>query len=97
MWADECQRSFGELWRCLSSVPVLAYPDFQKPFILDTNASDNGIGGVLSQMDDNGRERVFAYGSRLPTNPERQYGVTRRELLAVIMLIQQYPPDLSFR
>ena len=68
-WTHECQSSFDQLRRC--SAPVLAYQDFEKPFILDTDASDTGIGGVLSQVDGEGRERVIAYGSRLLTKPER--------------------------
>ena len=94
-WTDECQSSFDQLRRCLCL--VLAYPDFEKPFILDTDASDTGIGGVLSQVDGEGRERVIAYGSRLLTKPERQYCVTRRELLAVVTFIQQYRPYLVCR
>ena len=73
---------------------MLAY--LEKPFILDTDASDTGIGGVLSQADGEGRERVIAYGSRL-LKPERQYCVTRRELLAVVTFIQQYRPYLVCR
>ena len=53
-----------------------------------------GIGGVLSQADAEGRERVIAYGSRLLTKPERRYCVTRRELLAVVTFIQHYRPYL---
>ena len=89
-WTQECQESFDRLRECLCSAPILAYPDFQRPFILDTDASDTGLGGVLSQADDQGRERVIAYGSRLLTKPERKYCVTRRELLAAVTFIQQY-------
>ena len=78
----------------LCSAPVLAYLDFQKPFILDTDASNTGISGVLSQLDDEGRERAIAYASRLLTKSERQYCITRRELLAVVTFIQQYRPYL---
>ena len=80
VWTDQCQDSFDTLRRCLCSSPVLAYPDFSRPFILDTDASDVGIGGVLSQLDVEGRERVVAYSSRLLSKPERRYCVTRREL-----------------
>ena len=88
-WNDECQWAFEELRQSLSSAPVLAFPDFSRPFILDTDASDVGIGAVLSQVDDEGRERVVVYGSRLLSKPERRYCVTRRELLAVIFFTHQ--------
>ncbi len=84
VWTDECQDAFDELRRLLTSAPILAYPDFNRQFILDTDASDTGIGAVLSQTDGEGRERVIAYGSRLLTKAERRYCVTRRELLAVV-------------
>ena len=47
------------------------YPDFNKEFILDTDASDNGIGGILSQIKGN-EERVIGYASRSLTKPERR-------------------------
>ena len=94
-WSDDCQESFNTLRECLSSAPVLAYPDFNRPFILDTDASDIGIGGVLSQLDDEGRECVIAYGSRLLSKPERRYCVTRRELLAVVTFVRHYRPYLA--
>ena len=84
IWTPDCQTAFDTLREHLCCAPILAYPDFRKPFILDTDASNSGIGGVLSQIGDDGRERVIAYGSRLLTKPERQYCVTRRELLAVL-------------
>ena len=96
-WTDSCQEAFDQLRACLCSSPVLAYPVFSKPFILDTDASDVGISGVLSQLDSEGRERVIAFGSRLLTKPDRQYCVTRRELLAVVTFIRQYRPYLICR
>ena len=61
LWTTECQKSFEILRHLLSSPPILSYPDFTKPFILDTDASNDGIGGVLSQLDKDGREHVVAY------------------------------------
>jgi hypothetical protein len=89
-WSKECNDAFSMLRVCLSSSPVLAYPDFSRTFTLDTDASDKGIGAVLSQLDDEGRERVIVYGSHLLTKPERRYCVTRRELLAAVFFIKQF-------
>ena len=72
-----------------SHYPVLVYPDLTKPFILDTDASGVGIGAVLSQKQ-GGTERVVAYYSRVLTKSERNYCVTRRELLAVIDAIKHF-------
>ena len=72
-WTNECQEAFDRLRKVLSSAPVLAFPDFEKPFLLDTDASDAGIGAVLSQLDEQGREKVIAYGSRLLSKAERRY------------------------
>ena len=58
--------------------------------ILDTDASDIGIGAVLSQFDVNGRERVIAYASRSLSKPERRYCVTRNELLSVVTFIRYF-------
>ena len=89
-WTPECQSAFDRLKQHLVTSPVLAYPDYSKPFILDTDASDTGIGAVLSQVDDEGRERAVAYASRLLSKPERQYCVTRRELLAVVVFSRHF-------
>ena len=96
-WTRECQDSLEALKRKLVTSPVLTYPDYSKPFILDTDASDTGIGAVLSQVDDNGDERVVAYASRLLSKPERRYCVTRRELLAVVAFTRHFRPFLLGR
>ena len=57
-------------------------------------AIDSGIGAVLSQVQDDGTERVIAYASQALSKPERQYCVTRRELLAVVYFIQHFRPYL---
>jgi len=65
-------------------------PDCTKPFMLDTDASETGIGAVLSQCDPSGNEQVIAYVSRLLTKPERNYCVTRKELLAVVTFLGHF-------
>ena len=89
-WTEDCQTAFENLRQKLVSAPILAFPDCSKPFILDTDASDTGIGAVLSQQQEDGTERVIAYASRLLSKPERRYCVTRRELLAVVVFITHF-------
>ena len=48
-WSKECSISFQELRSQLVAAPILAFPDFSKPFLLDTDACETGIGAVLSQ------------------------------------------------
>ena len=70
-WTKECQESFDDLRNKLTSTPVLAYPNFEQLFILDTDASNSSVGAVLSQVGNDGCEHVIAYGSTLLTKPER--------------------------
>ena len=62
----------------------MAYSDFPKPFVLDTDASETSIGAVLSHVHDR-KDRVVCYGSRSLTKSERKYGVTRKELLFSVL------------
>ncbi|GFV88693.1 retrovirus-related Pol polyprotein from transposon 17.6 [Trichonephila clavipes] len=63
-WTKECEDSFLQLKEALTSSPILIYPQPDKPFILDTNASNESVGAVLSQEID-GQERVVAYWSQV--------------------------------
>ena len=83
LWTTECQVAFETLRKKLVEAPILAYPSSEEDFILDTDASATGIGAVLSQVQD-GIERPIAYASRGLSKSERNYSVTKRELLAVV-------------
>ena len=88
-WSEQCQEAFQSLKQKLSSAPVLAFPNPKDTFILDTDASDVGIGSVLSQVQD-GVERVISYGSRTLSKSEKNYCVTRKELLALVYFMRQF-------
>ncbi|KRZ75580.1 Retrovirus-related Pol polyprotein from transposon 17.6 [Trichinella papuae] len=92
-WTAECQTAFDQLKHMLCTAPVLTFPDFNVPFIVDVDASAEGIGAVLSQLS-HGNERVVAYASRTLTNAERRYYVTRKELLALVWSIKEFRPYL---
>ncbi|KAJ8414148.1 hypothetical protein AAFF_G00067460 [Aldrovandia affinis] len=89
VWDDPCAQAFKVLQTALIMAPVLAYPDANQPFILDTDASNVGVGAVLSQQSDNG-EHVIAYYSRALNKVEQNYCVTRRKLLAVIAALLHF-------
>ena len=63
-WTDECQVAFEKLKDLCISTPILAYADYKKPFQLQTDASDLGLGALLYQNDDEGQQRVITYASR---------------------------------
>ena len=89
-WTVECENAFAKLKLCLRSSPILSFPDFLLPFMLDTDACQCGIGAVLSQIHKDGTERVVAYASRAMSKSERKYSVTQQELLAVVTFIQHF-------
>ncbi|GBM00489.1 Transposon Ty3-G Gag-Pol polyprotein, partial [Araneus ventricosus] len=88
-WTEECEKSFNSLKQALITSPVLTYPRTDKEFILDTDASNEGIGAVLSQKIGN-EECVIAYFSKSLGKPERNYCVTRKKLLAIVKSIEHF-------
>ena len=88
-WTPACQKAFEQLKTCLTSAPILAHPTAQDTFILDTDASNLAIGAVLSQRQGD-QEKVIAYGSKALSKEERNYCVTRRELLAIVHFVEAY-------
>ena len=89
-WNAECETAFIILKEALITSPILTYPCIDKEFILDTDASGTGVGAVLSQINDEGKECVIAYFSRTLSKTERQYCVTRRELLAIVLAVKHF-------
>uniref|UniRef100_A0A5S6Q9K0 RNA-directed DNA polymerase n=1 Tax=Trichuris muris TaxID=70415 RepID=A0A5S6Q9K0_TRIMR len=92
-WTSECEASFSSLKAHLTSAPTLPFPDFSLPFILDTDASNTGLGAVLAQ-NIAGQERVIAYASRSMSKAGRKYSTTRQEMLALVWAVKQFRPYL---
>ena len=95
-WTAECQEAFDKMKDLLTSAPILAYPNWELEFKLATDASDFGMGAVLSQAT-KGMEHVIAYASRMFTPAERNYTVTERECLGVVAYIKYFCPYLLGR
>ncbi len=70
VWGQAQQEVFNIIKNKLATEPIKAHPDFNKPFKLYTDASDTGLGAVLAQDDEEGKERVIAYKARRLSAPE---------------------------
>ena len=88
-WGPEQETAFVALKEKLTTAPVLGMPENAGQYVLDSDASDVGLGAVLSQVQD-GEERVIAYASRTLQKPERNYETTKKELLAVVYGLKQF-------
>lgn len=84
-WSPDAHQVFSALKRALSSTPVLALPDFTKPFTVECDASDSGIGAVLSQE---GHPIEFL---RKPLTPKHQaLLVYDKEMMAVVFVVRKW-------
>ncbi len=90
-WGEEGQEAFDTLKKNLSKFPGLKRPDFSKVFILHTNQSAFGIGNLLGQLDEEGKEYVIAYASRSNNKVESNYFSYKRECLVVWVVIHFRP------
>ena len=86
-WSPASETAFTTLKDKLVSPPVLAYPRFGEWFTLETDASIQGLGVVLSQKQADQRLQPVAYASRALNPTERNYSVTEQETLAVVWSI----------
>ena len=79
----EAHEAFDRLKAVCLQAPILAFPNFGKPFLLETDASGKGLGAVLSQKQSDGRYHPIAYASRIMTETEWKYHSNKQEFLAL--------------
>ena len=89
IWSETAEQAFATLKEKLCSTPILALPRDDAQTILDVDASDMGVAAVLSQIQDN-EEKVLAYASRVYNDAEKNYCISRRELLGLIYGLTQF-------
>jgi hypothetical protein len=89
-WTEEHQSAFERLRDSLLEGLTIMYPDFTRPFIIATDASAFGVGAVLAQEDERGREKPISFASRLLTPTEAKYSTIEREALAVIWSLEKF-------
>lgn len=93
IWSDECDAVFKQIKEMLLSPPILAYPDFSKPFRLTVDASNGACGGVLSQ-DFDGKDRPITFLSRTFKKGELNKAIIEKELIAIHYAITFLRPYL---
>ena len=84
-WESKHQHAFETLKKALMNPPILDYLQHKDTFVLTTDASDTGIGTVLSTI----RGTVIEYASRTLTKAERSYSTTEKECLAIVWATQK--------
>lgn len=90
-WTNAADKAFCDIKQELVSAPILVSPDFSLPFSIQCDASDTGLGCVLTQ-EQNGQEKVIAFASRSLSKSERNYSVTERECLACVFGCEKFRP-----
>eukprot|EP00794_Sanderia_malayensis_P014624 gene14624-16139_t len=91
-WNNNCQESFEDLKEQLISSPILGFPDTNKDYVLYTDASDVGIGAVLTQKDKDGAEKVISFASKAFSSAEKNWTTTEKEAFAVVWALQYFHP-----
>ena len=88
-WNDACERAFVELKRILCAQPACTLPDFNRVFVLRTDASSTGLGAILLQ-DHGFGDQTIACASRKLNSAEKNYSTVEKELLAVVWGIEKF-------
>uniref|UniRef100_A0A3B3HPI5 Gypsy retrotransposon integrase-like protein 1 n=1 Tax=Oryzias latipes TaxID=8090 RepID=A0A3B3HPI5_ORYLA len=89
-WNPEADAAFRKLKSLFVSAPILIQPDVTKQFIVEVDASDSGVGAVLSQREDTGKLKPCAFFSRKLSPAEQNYDVGNRELLAIKLALEEW-------
>ena len=85
LWNDKHQKAFEQIKKVLSREVLLAYPDFSKPFVIHTDASDYQLGAVISQDG-----KPIAFYSRKLNDAQTRYTTTEKELLAIVETLKEF-------
>ena len=89
-WEEAQQKAFNELKRIFTSRPVLAAPDLDKEFKIETNASNYATGGVLSMKCSDKKWRLVAFISKSLSDMERNYEIYDKEMLVVVRCLEAW-------
>jgi hypothetical protein len=93
-WRPEHENAFKALKDAIVSDIVLAFPDFTKPFIVQVDASNYGIGACLMQKQSNNANRPITFASRTLNKREINYSTIEKELLSILFALETFYPYL---
>lgn len=94
-WTPEADAAWVQIQDLLQEPLQLKRPNTKKPFILQTDSSDYGMGAVLFQLDDDGGKRIVSYASCKLRQAEKRYHSNEKECLALVWAIKRYRPYLE--
>ena len=97
VWNNECEKAFNALQNALTSEPVLEFPDFTGQSIVEVDASNYAIGGVLSQQGSDHQEHPIAYFSTALQKPQQNWSATTKESFALVMAVRHWHVYLAGR
>lgn len=90
-WGQKQEESFQKLKQIVTSDQVLALPDYDKPFVVTTDASGFAVGASLQQMDDETKRlRPIAFFSKKLSEQEMRWAVYEQELLAIVLSLEEW-------
>ena len=89
-WSDTLSNALNSIKSAFQSPEMLLHPDETKPFVVETDASDYGVGGILSQYDENNEMHPVAFYSRSLNPAERNYEIYDKELLAIFACFKEW-------
>lgn len=89
-WDEKCDDAFEKLKKYITEAPILVCPDWSKPFRGHVDASQTAVGGTLTQLDENGKDRVIAFFSKKLSDAETDYSANDRELLGLVRFLERF-------
>ncbi|CAM4498184.1 unnamed protein product [Caretta caretta] len=93
-WTEECQKVFNQLKATLMSDPVLRAPDFDKPFLVTTDASERGVGAVLMQEGQNQKFHPVVFLSKKLSERESHWSISEKECYAIVYALEKLHPNV---
>ena len=95
VWSEQCEQEKADILKAIVEDAVLYLPDLNRPFVLETDASDIGIAGILTQVDASGRNRPVEYASKALNETEMRWNTREREAYAIVFCVRRWAKYLG--